>query len=243
MPWGAKSFLEGLLVWKRLDEISHRFFLSDSLTYTLRFEDLVLAPDEELKKLCHFLGEEFEDTMLDTSRTGKQVNSMNVPWKERASQPADASRVFAWRDELTRHQDQLAEAMLGDRLQFYGYPTQESFDLLGRFYPATHKVEQFEQALACVASTGVRFWNAHGHERPRVTIYFGDPSGDDWLGVNKFKKLADTLSIAWGIIKTPLANDRVYWIPEKSSEQWTGYCAAFLKQLLARHELDAAAGP
>ena len=232
VPWGAKSFLEALFYWKRLDEISDRFFSTDRNSYTLRFEDLIDAPGEELPKLCRFLGEEFEEGMLDTSVTGARVNSRNVPWKDKASKPLDASRIAVWRTVLSQPENQLAEAILGDRLEAYGYPVEEKFVRVGEIYPTYQLAVKYADVLEALTSTGVRFWRTHENEKSTVKIYLGDPGYNEWLNEKTTEKIIDTLSISADILKATVSDNSVYWIPEKEDGKWSGYCAYLLKKLL-----------
>jgi len=239
VPWGAKSLLGALLFWRRFDEASAEFFSTDKNSDTIRFEDLVSNPAETLQKLCQFIGEEFEQAMLDTSSSGQRVNSRNVPWKQKVSQPPDTARIAAWRNDLTKEENQLAEAMLGDRLAVYGYPKEEKFTRLGKIFPAAHLAPKYMVGLKSVASTGVRFWETYQGERPTARVYLGDPSNDNWLNGKKSERFINTLLISWNIVKARLQGNSVYWIPEPTGEQWTGYFAYFLKKLLTPFRLHS----
>ena len=146
VPWGVKSFTEGLLYWERVHASGVQFLANDALSYSLRFEDLLAAPRETLGGLCAFLGEDFEPAMLDTSATGKQVNSEGAPWKRKASEPIDTARMYTWRKELTTSQNQLAEALLGNWLNTYNYPRDARFTRLGKIYPATISIAKYASA-------------------------------------------------------------------------------------------------
>ncbi len=237
VPWGAQTPLEALLLWKRLDEASEEFFSTDHLCYTIHFEDLVLSPQEELQKLCQFLGEEFEEAMLDTSSTGKQINSRNVPWKDKVSQPIDASRTSVWRDKLTKQENQLAEAVLGDRMKVYRYPREENFVQLGEIYPEFSLAPSYAHSLTRLSSTGIRFWKTHKDEKPTVKIYLGDPGNSSWLKRKKTERLVNTLSISVDVIKAIVSKDFVYWIPDKNGLEWSGYCSFLLKKILAPYKI------
>ena len=60
VPWGPDSVAGGLLLWRRFDEASRRFFATDPLTRTVSYERLVRDPALVLEELCEFLGEEVE---------------------------------------------------------------------------------------------------------------------------------------------------------------------------------------
>ena len=50
VPWGAESFLHALISWKNIDLASNDFFLSDILSYTLYFEDLLKVAQTGIDK-------------------------------------------------------------------------------------------------------------------------------------------------------------------------------------------------
>ncbi len=234
VPWGAASFLEGLLLWRRQDTASASFLAQDANSMTLHFEQLVLEPLTVMEALCCFLGEEFEPAMLDTSTTGRQVNSRGVAWKEKAGQPPDSSRVAVWRRRISRPQNQLAEAVLGDRLAAHGYPQEERFQRWAQIYPAWRLAGQYGDALMLMATQGVRFWPAPQEDRPAAQLFLGDPSGDHWLAE---RAAADAAALAVQIAAARLAGRPVYWASTLDDGQWTGYLAALLKQLLRGHRL------
>jgi hypothetical protein len=243
VPWGAPSFPRALLFWKKFVEASEKFFCTDRNSYTLRYEDLISSPVKELQRLCQFIGEDFEETMLDTSFTGKQVNTQNVPWKEKASQPIDVSRISIWRNVLTNQENQFAEAFIGDHLEKYGYPRQESFRQLGEIYPKFLLVAKYATALEVVTSKGIRFWKKDQAEKPAVTIYLGDPGDDQWLGDKKSERIANLLSLSARMVKSWLTDHTVFWVSETSEDKWSGYFDYLIRRLLMPYKvsLDEAA--
>ncbi|HID53935.1 MAG TPA: hypothetical protein EYP41_18095 [Anaerolineae bacterium] len=236
VPWGAGSFFEGLLFWRRADQISRDFFATDENSFTLRFEDLLSAPRETLQQLCRFIGEEFEAGMLDTSQTGKQVNSRGVPWKAKVSQPFDPGRIGVWRQEISQADNQLAEAVLGDRLAEYGYPRDETFTRLGELFPASGLAVKYEAELKAIAGQGVRFWPVNGEESPSVKIFLGDPAANQWLAQGG-GKIKNAFSISTEIVKAHMTKNQIYWIPGGEGQDWSGYLAFGLKKMLGSHKV------
>ncbi len=166
VPWGTTSFLEGLLLWRRLDEASAPFFAADDNCHTLRYEDLVTSPESELRALCEFVGEEFEDGMLNTADTGSRLNSRNVPWKAGASKPIDRSRVAMWQDALDEDENSLAEAVVGDRLQRYGYPGVAKFAHFGDIFPERFDAVKYGDALQPCRARGGSILACGGRRAP-----------------------------------------------------------------------------
>lgn len=184
---GSIVFFEGVLFWLRQDETSRDFFFADPDSYTLQFEALISSPEQELEKLCQFLGEEFEPQMLDTSQTGKTLNRRNVSWKSKSSQPIDHSRTQVWRRELAVEENQLAEALVGKQLTEYGYPRAAEFSQVGEIYPSPNLITKYPHYFEKLAMQGVRFWKTSPIEHTDIYAYVGEPEVDRWLKPGQIK--------------------------------------------------------
>lgn len=100
VPFGPSSVISSAYLWKRQDDDAHRFFETDRLTRTVRYEDLVADPEGVLRSVCVLLDEAFEPAMLETGNADRNVVATGEPWKWRVTEPIDRSRATAWRDEL-----------------------------------------------------------------------------------------------------------------------------------------------
>lgn len=102
---------------------------------TVRYEDLVTRTQEELERVCEFIGVPYDPAMLDYSKTSTY------------EKPNTAS-LRQWKVKATPHEIQLAEAGIGQLLEARGYelsglppltitPLREAWlnlhDRLGRF--------------------------------------------------------------------------------------------------------------
>ena len=237
MPWGTMTIHEALLFWIRIDDSSKNFFKTDQLSYTIRYEDLVISPIDQMKKVCSFIGEEFEETMLDTTQSGKQLNSRNVPWKEMASKPIDSSKAALWKTEMSVSDSLLAEAVLGDRLKEYAYPTSDTFKRLGTIYPPSRVIDNHRKEFHFIASQGVRLWKTHPGEQPSAKIFIGDPANSDWFDGKYSRKILKTLFVIVEIVQSLYKNNKLFWISENSERSWTGFRAYFLKKLLEPYKI------
>jgi hypothetical protein len=243
VPWGAASFAEALLFWRKWDAASYPFFETDGRSHTIRFEDFVTRPQAELEKICAFIGEPFEPGMLDTARTSRTVNSRNVPWKRKVGGPFDPSRTEVWRRELDDADNRLAEAFLGDRMAAYGYPVLGRYPHWGALFPADDLALKAVDGLKRVAAEGVRFWPAAGEERPSVVVYLGDPAVDNWFGAGGRSKAAGAFAVSANLLRAKFSGQKVYWIPERGGEQWSGYLSSGVKRLLAGRKVVGSAAP
>ena len=240
VPWGVKSLLEGLLYWERLERTSRDFFSTDRLCHTVRFEDLVGSPARELQKICEFIGEAYEEGMLDTSRTGSEINARNAPWKNKVSQAVDVSRLEVWRAELTESENRLAEAVLGDHIEALGYPREATFARLGRIRPQISAAESYDGALGTLASYGLRFWKARPDERSQATVYLGQPGTGEWR-VEQDGENGYVLPVLTDIARAAISKTDVYWVPNSDDRRWTGCVGFLLKKCLAPYKVVGSA--
>ena len=229
VPWGAQSYFEALLFWKKLEADGSRFLATDNLNYQLRFEDLLLSPQETLIKVCNFIDETFEDKMLDTSVTGKNVNSRQVPWKAKASQPIDPSRIAVWRNATSASDNKVAEALLGDKLSHYGYPKVESFQHSAEVFPGLNLAIKYQKPFSALTNEqSINYWS---DAEKQATVYLGDPAADRWFGGHFAEKLGRWWQLLTKIIRDTQSKP-VYWILGEEETRWTGATAGILKLFL-----------
>jgi hypothetical protein len=122
VPWGTSKFLDGLIIWRSYYNYYKNRIEGDKWTCTIRYEDLVREPARTANGVCRFLGQEFDEGMLDTSRSAADVGGAIEPYKTKVSAPADAARAFAWTDALGDAEVALCDRLLRDALIGLGYP-------------------------------------------------------------------------------------------------------------------------
>lgn len=90
---------------------------------TIRYEDLVSDPAPTLRRLCIFLEEKFESSMLQFYRDSAQymkdeaASSFNVA----ATRPVTSERTEKWREELSPREVAIIESICASEMQEYGY--------------------------------------------------------------------------------------------------------------------------
>jgi SAM-dependent methyltransferase len=91
-------------------------------SYTLRYEDLVAAPEQELKHLMTFIGEEFSPIMLDYMK--KKHDYPDWEWGSRdvkRSEGISTRSVRRWEKQLEPAVIAELEGLAGETLLHYGY--------------------------------------------------------------------------------------------------------------------------
>ncbi|GHH88687.1 hypothetical protein GCM10018793_69220 [Streptomyces sulfonofaciens] len=93
------------------------------VVHLLRYEDLVSNPEEEVGRLCDFLGEKPEPAMLKhhTSAAARQTAGLAGAWRK-AGQPVSADRIGAGRRGLNTRERLWVDKVAGPVKQSLGYP-------------------------------------------------------------------------------------------------------------------------
>jgi hypothetical protein len=123
VPIFSNDVVTHAIKWK-IDILYGQSFLTsnrDSKTLLeVRYEDLVDDPEPSLWKICKFIGETYDNCMLEYYRSSEHFIK-DEPWKEGTYSPVYSSSVQKWRYELTESQICLIEWITGRQLEYYGY--------------------------------------------------------------------------------------------------------------------------
>lgn len=179
VPWGASTFYEALGRWLAFDAASEGFFGTDPLVYTLRYEDLVGAPQQTARKLCDFIGEDFEESMLCTSGSAASVNPMAEPWKQKVSKPIDAASCGRWRSALSTTERALVECLVGNRLGDFHYERDHYEARYVSLFPRA-AVGAYPALMEYLLQSRLRIWREEPSERPCAELFVGAPWQEGW---------------------------------------------------------------
>jgi hypothetical protein len=88
------------------------------------YEKLVAEPEKELRKICQFLDEKFEPSMLDETPSipRRFEEYYRQPWMERSVSGIDVTRAHSWQEKYTPAELALVEHELGRDLLRFCYP-------------------------------------------------------------------------------------------------------------------------
>ena len=87
----------------------------------LRYEDLVADPEKEIRRICEFLGEQFDPAMCEPEKIADRVNPAHYKQREQISQGIYTASLEAWRQQLAPWEVATFEQVAGDRLRRLGY--------------------------------------------------------------------------------------------------------------------------
>ncbi len=93
--------------------------------FTLHYERLVAAPEENLRSLCRFLDLEFTSEMLNYHKQEKTVvNVEREPWKARSVESISQDPLTRWKSELSEQTITEIETVVWPEMRRLGYQTQ-----------------------------------------------------------------------------------------------------------------------
>jgi hypothetical protein len=123
VTWWPDGVMGGMATWVLADQRLRRLGkeLGADSYYRIQYEDLLADPRAELERLCDYLGEEFDDAMLDHPQAASDIVPSRAHWHDRTRGPVDPGRIDAWRSVLTPEEVGLFEWVAGRALRANGY--------------------------------------------------------------------------------------------------------------------------
>lgn len=107
----------------------------------LRYEQLVIDPEPELRRLCDFLGEPFDPAMLSPhTRRDAGFTQREAEWKSGTLRPITTSSIGRWRERLSPRAAAGVERVAGRQLTALRYPLETRDRLWWRIADAVRPV-------------------------------------------------------------------------------------------------------
>jgi len=145
MPWTANDAVINAYKWK-CDIIYSQTFLNRTESYMeLRYEDLVHETEDQLKRICSFIGEDYDSRMLEFYKTS-QTYVKNEPWKETTQSPINRSAIKRWSRDLSAPQVFLVEKIVGSFMERFRYERAEVHFTAKLLSPAVFVMELLKYA-------------------------------------------------------------------------------------------------
>jgi hypothetical protein len=157
MSWHHTGLHRAISTWAQA--VDHGDWAAHALGpdryHEFRYEDLVTDTEKELRRLCQFLGEEYDPAMAVPATMADVAVPAHKTWHARTRLPVSSDRVGRWQHRLDPAEAALCEAALGSRLQAHGY------ELAGLAPPRPSQRLRYELAtarrrLAPIRRTAVR---------------------------------------------------------------------------------------
>lgn len=147
VPWNTEAPLDHFLRWRRYLRLAREWKRQfPGRFFWVRYEDLVSAPEESVRRLSRQLGLTFQDEMLQFDETPiVTFDSAREPWKARSTRRIDDDRIGRWRRCMLAVDQASCDLVAGRGMDLLGYP--RVFRMLPR--------EAQAEALFRVVSSGI----------------------------------------------------------------------------------------
>jgi hypothetical protein len=125
--WGPKTFTNAIMYWERTIHMTRRLLkmVDNGQTIELMYEDLVKAPEANLRKLCKFLQLEYNDKMLNSysakAKDNKQVNDRIAGIHKNILDKPDTNQIFKWKINLSAVDQAISWEHANQELSYYKY--------------------------------------------------------------------------------------------------------------------------
>ena len=116
VPFGSPSAVLNARMWLQFNLAARR--ISHRPEYLeVRYETLIAQPEDELRRICRFIGEEYSPAQLMPERAEVKDSAA----MDRFLTPLTSSRVGVWRQQLTPAEAAQIEWALRGQLEAFGY--------------------------------------------------------------------------------------------------------------------------
>ena len=124
LNWGPNDIIAAAEWWNSYVNLARCMgaIIGDDRYMEVRYEDLVQDSENELKRICSFLGEEFSAEMLNYHKSSKssipsELNCLHY----NTDKPPTASRAYAWKREMSPTDIFLFDSYAKNMLKALGY--------------------------------------------------------------------------------------------------------------------------
>lgn len=121
LPWKHNSPIAIAWDYRARYELGRDFFLHDKNCITVKYENLVMAPERTLTDICNELGVQFEHCMIDKSSASGLFSSEREPWKSQVTEDLTTDRVFRWKHVMRADIAAYVSCVLDDFINEFGY--------------------------------------------------------------------------------------------------------------------------
>jgi hypothetical protein len=118
-------------MWRYLKEVARQGALRPDRMVIVRYEDLVLQPEALMRELLDWLGEPWDDAVLEHHSIQSQRDHHRIEGLSKADEPIRADRITKWTAEISEADQALIRRELTRVGEFFGY----SFDDPGALEP------------------------------------------------------------------------------------------------------------
>ena len=124
LSWGIYSVPRVAALWRWETMVTRKLGRMIQANYMeVRYEDLVLDPERELRRICAHIGECYDASILDYHRTAeREMPHDSLRWHRSSVLAPNKEKVSQWRNHLSVSDRIIFEEHAGDALDEFGYP-------------------------------------------------------------------------------------------------------------------------
>jgi hypothetical protein len=181
VPWTSDSLLEVLYRMSARERRWPATAARDPRLLTVRFETLVTAPEQELRRICAFIGEAFHPDMIASKE--RAVAADHEWWKLKAAEPPDPSRIGVWRREMSEAQQRAASFIAAEALERHGYEGAANARVIVAIEPdGLQFARRHEDVAWSLAEHGVLIADGHSGRSQRCSqiVFWPRAEHDPW---------------------------------------------------------------
>lgn len=126
IEWGIHSLPRAAEDWRWKTTLGHKVGAVLSGHYLeLKFEDLVLQPEDTLQRVCAFLDVTFDPAMVSYETSAEnELPDIARQWHRNSVRAPDPSLVYMWKRRMSRTDRIIFEQVAGDALELFGYESE-----------------------------------------------------------------------------------------------------------------------
>lgn len=123
LDWGSRNIVKLAHDWSWKATLARKMGAMLGPQYMeIKYENLVSSPEFQLRMICDFIGESYDEHMLYYHQaTASILPESALKYHSSATNPPDASKIDAWRDEMSYGDKSVFERTAGPALKMFGY--------------------------------------------------------------------------------------------------------------------------
>ena len=121
--WGIHNLPRAAHDWRWKTLLAHKMgALLGPNYFELRYEELVTAPEQHLRRICEFLDLQYDPRMLSYHETAtNEMPQASLDWHRNSVRAPDSSLIYAWKKDMPKADRIIFEQIASDALETFGY--------------------------------------------------------------------------------------------------------------------------
>lgn len=126
LNWTTDNSIDNAVLIEKWNRKVGNFFVSDSNSFEIKYEDLVLNFDPSIRRICNFLNIDYEEDLNQYYNTKDVVSTPNEEWKMDANKAIDSNLAFKWKSHENKEELLLIEKICFNYIKEQNYEFQKN---------------------------------------------------------------------------------------------------------------------